>query len=91
MISCDQEGSADPSSTLPVDYFEIHEFGNKDSYVFKVNLDWKSACFGCTFSLLDGPNSWPGGGERDDRDLVPSPAVLQPVPGGLEEEEAGAR
>ena len=26
----------DPSSSQAIDYFEIHEFGNKDSYVFKV-------------------------------------------------------
>ena len=43
----------------------------------------KFDCF-LSFVHLDLP---PGGGELDDRHMVPCLAVLQPVPRGLEEEE----
>ena len=44
----------------------------------KQNFDYFS------FGYLDLP---PGGGELDDRNMVPCLAVLQPVPRGVEEEE----
>ena len=38
MICCEQEGEVAAAARDQLDYFEIQEFGNKDSYVFKVIL-----------------------------------------------------
>ena len=36
VICCEQDGEVAAAARDQLDYFEIQEFGNKDSYVFKV-------------------------------------------------------
>ena len=38
VICCEQDGEVAAAARDQLDYFEIQEFGNKDSYVFKVSL-----------------------------------------------------
>ena len=40
VICCEQEGEVAAAARDQLDYFEIQEFGSKDSYVFKVV--WKT-------------------------------------------------
>ena len=98
VICCEQEGEVAAAARDQLDYFEIQEFGNKDSYVFKViavKKIWKSSQssnLNLRIKLLTAVLIWllsAGGGEFDDGNLVPSVAILQPVPRGVEEEEEG--
>ena len=52
MICCEQDGEVAAAARDQLGYFEIQEFGNKDSYVFKVSLSQPLHYSHCNFQGL---------------------------------------
>ncbi len=75
------------------DFFEIHEFVSKESFVFKVKNECCCCCFPHKNKMgkkikFNFQNL--GRGLRPRPHVVPDPAVLHPEPWRLAEEEEGA-